>query len=150
MPSDSSDNNENGVQSTGYRAGDEEAVVVMPVSSDGRMKPHSKWEVSKCRRLTALVRTPGPPTYSLWDCGQVAPAFWATDAIFAKWKSSPIHSFTQQIFTDHLLCGLWRPTRPFRTNTPKRYPFHYRGLECKSRKSRNTWGNRQIWLWNTE
>ena len=34
---------------------------------------------------------------------------------------------------------LWRPTRPSRTNTPKRYPFHYRGLECKSRKSRNTW-----------
>ena len=28
--------------------------------------------------------------------------------------------------------------------TPKkRYPFHYRGLECKSRKSRNTWNNRQ-------
>ena len=32
----------------------------------------------------------------------------------------------------------------------KRCPFHYRGLECKSRKSRNTWGNRQIWTWNTE
>ena len=29
-----------------------------------------------------------------------------------------------------------RPTRPFRTNTPKRCPFHYRGLKCKSRKSR--------------
>ena len=28
--------------------------------------------------------------------------------------------------------------------------FYYKGLECKSRKSRNTWGNRQIWLWNTE
>ena len=41
-------------------------------------------------------------------------------------------------------------TRPFRTNTPKRYPFHYRGLECKSRKSRNTWSNGQIWRWNTE
>ena len=26
----------------------------------------------------------------------------------------------------------------------KRCPFHYRGLECKSRKSRNIWGNRQI------
>ena len=27
--------------------------------------------------------------------------------------------------------------------TPKkRYPFHYRELECKSRKSRNTWNNR--------
>ena len=35
--------------------------------------------------------------------------------------------------------------------TPKkRYPFHYRGLECKSRKSRNTWSNRQIWSWRTE
>ena len=32
----------------------------------------------------------------------------------------------------------------------KRYPFHYRGLECKSRKSRNTWSNRQIWPWNME
>ena len=32
----------------------------------------------------------------------------------------------------------------------KRCPFHYRELECKSRKSRNTWGNRQIWPWNTE
>ena len=31
-----------------------------------------------------------------------------------------------------------------------RCPFHYRGLECKSRKSRNTWSNRQIWPWNTE
>ena len=45
---------------------------------------------------------------------------------------------------------LWRPTRPFRSDTQKRCPFHYRGLECKSRKSRNTWSNRQIWPWNTE
>ena len=34
--------------------------------------------------------------------------------------------------------------------TQNRCPFHYRGLECKSRKSRNTWSNRQIWPWNTE
>ena len=35
--------------------------------------------------------------------------------------------------------------------TPKkRCLFHYRGLECKSRKSRNTWSNRQIWPWNEE
>ena len=45
---------------------------------------------------------------------------------------------------------LWRPIRPFRTNTQKRCPFHYRGLECKSRKSRNTWSNRKIWPWTTE
>ena len=32
----------------------------------------------------------------------------------------------------------------------KRCPFRYRGLECKSKKSRNTWSNRQIWPWNTE
>ena len=45
---------------------------------------------------------------------------------------------------------LWRPTRPSRTNTQKRCPFHYRRLECKSRKSRDTWSNRQIWPWSTE
>ena len=32
----------------------------------------------------------------------------------------------------------------------KRCPFHYRGLECKSRKSRETWSNRQICPWSTE
>ena len=32
----------------------------------------------------------------------------------------------------------------------KRSPFHYRGLEHKSRKSRNTWSNRQICTWSTE
>ena len=39
---------------------------------------------------------------------------------------------------------------PWSDGTQKRYPFHYRGLECKSRKLRNTWSNRQIWPWNTE
>ena len=35
--------------------------------------------------------------------------------------------------------------------TPKiRCPFHYKGLECKSRKSRNTGSNRQTWPWSTE
>ena len=37
-----------------------------------------------------------------------------------------------------------------RTNTQKRCPFHYRGLECKSWKARNTWSNRQIWPWSTK
>ena len=32
----------------------------------------------------------------------------------------------------------------------KRCPFHYRELECKSRKSRDTWSNRQIWPWSTK
>ena len=34
-------------------------------------------------------------------------------------------------------------------NTQKRCPFHYRGMECKRRKSRDTWSNREIWPWNT-
>ena len=33
---------------------------------------------------------------------------------------------------------------------PKRCPFHYRGLECKSSKSRNTRSNRKIWPWSKE
>ena len=32
----------------------------------------------------------------------------------------------------------------------KRCPFHHRGLECKSKKSRHTWSNRQIWTWSTK
>ena len=32
----------------------------------------------------------------------------------------------------------------------KRCPFHSRELECKSRKSRDTWNDRQIWPWGTK
>ena len=32
----------------------------------------------------------------------------------------------------------------------KRYRFHYRGLEYKSSKSRDTWSNRQSWPWSME
>ena len=29
-------------------------------------------------------------------------------------------------------------------------PFHHKGLECKSRKSRDNWSNRQVWPWSTK
>ena len=45
---------------------------------------------------------------------------------------------------------LWGRTRPSRTNTQKRCPFRHRGLECKSRKLRDTWSNRQVWAWSTK
>ena len=45
---------------------------------------------------------------------------------------------------------LWRLTQPSRTNTKKRCYFHHRGLECKNRKPRDIWSNRQIWPWSTE
>ena len=32
----------------------------------------------------------------------------------------------------------------------KRCPFHHRGLECKGRKSRDTWSNRQCGLGSTK
>ena len=35
-------------------------------------------------------------------------------------------------------------------NIQKRCSFHYRRLECKSRKSRDTWSNRQICPWTTK
>ena len=41
---------------------------------------------------------------------------------------------------------LWRPTRPYRTNNnKKRCAYHHRWRECKSRTSRDTWSNRQVW-----
>ena len=81
-----------------------------------------------------------------------------------KWQND-LCSLLRQTFQHHSNPGLcpeqecWRswswtvlqrPTRPSRTNTRKRCPFHHRGLECKSKKSRDTWSNRQIWPWSTE
>ena len=36
------------------------------------------------------------------------------------------------------------------TTTTKKNPFHHRGLECKSRKSRDTQSNWKIWPCSTE
>ena len=41
---------------------------------------------------------------------------------------------------------LWKPARSPRTNTSKICSFHHKGLQCKSRKSRDTWSNRQVGL----
>ena len=46
---------------------------------------------------------------------------------------------------------LWRPIFiKKRTNTKKMFPFHHRGLDCKRRKLRDTWSNRQVWSWSTK
>ena len=67
-----------------------------------------------------------------------------------QYHSYPSLCPNQKCWRSWIWTVLWRPTRPFRTNTPKRCPFHHWGLECKSRKSRNTWSNRQTWPWNME
>ena len=67
-----------------------------------------------------------------------------------QYHSNPSLYANQYCWSSWSQMILWRPTKPSRTNTQKRCPFHYRGLECKSRKSRNSWSNRQIWPWSTE
>ena len=42
----------------------------------------------------------------------------------------------------------YSPWGPKESNTTEQCQFHHRGLECKSRKSRNTWSNRQVWPWS--
>ena len=81
-----------------------------------------------------------------------------------KWQND-LSLFTRQTIQNHnnpILCtnhwcwrswswpALWRPATPFRTNTKIRCPFHHRVLECKSRKSRDTWNNRQVWPCSTK
>ena len=41
-------------------------------------------------------------------------------------------------------------SRPSGTNTQECCPFCYRGLECKSWKSRDTWSNGHIQSWSTK
>ena len=67
-----------------------------------------------------------------------------------QYHSNPGLCSSQQCWRSYNWMVLWRPTRPSRTNSLKRYPFHYRRLGCKSRKSRDTWSNRQIWPWSTK
>ena len=33
---------------------------------------------------------------------------------------------------------------------PQKISFSFWGLECKSKKSRNIWNDRQLWPWSTE
>ena len=65
-----------------------------------------------------------------------------------QYHSNPSLCPNQECWRSLSWMVLWRPTRLFRTNTQKRCPFHYRWLECKSRKLRNIWSNRQIWTWS--
>ena len=78
---------------------------------------------------------------------------WQNDLFLSKANhsiSQKSKSMPQSIMLKKLSWMVpWRPARPSRTNTRKRCPFHYRGMECKSRKSRYTWSNREIWPWST-
>ena len=77
--------------------------------------------------------------------------------ISVHFQGKPFNITVIQVYTPNQQCWrswssivLWRPTRPSKTNSKKRCPFHHRGLECKSKKSRDTWSNRLVWPWNTK
>ena len=78
----------------------------------------------------------------------------------AVWKTAEyLGSFPRQTIQHHSNLGLCPTPKVEETEveqfyedlkdllelTPKKgCPFHHRGLECKSRKSRDTWSNRQV------
>ena len=74
-------------------------------------------------------------TVLLWEFHELIYLMWVLLQSHYIWShlGSPIYNVTATILINVSYC-----------------PFHYRGLECKSRKSRNTWNNRQIWPWRTE
>ena len=83
------------------------------------------------------------PKCSTWVQSQK----WQTDLCSFSWQTIQHHSFAEENEVERF----YEDLHDLLELTPKkRCSFHHRGLECKSRKSRNTWSNRQIWPWNTE
>ena len=60
------------------------------------------------------------------------------------------HFYVRLIWADLQVERFYEDLQDLLEQTPKKCPFLHRGLQCKSRKSRDTWSNRQIWPWNTK
>ena len=92
-----------------------------------------------------------------WDGWMASPTWWAWVWVNSRswwWTGRPgvlWFIWSQRVRHDWATeLNWWRPTRPSRNNIKKRCPFHYKGLECKSRESRDTCSNKQIWSWSTK
>ena len=85
------------------------------------------------------------------------------DSMDCSLPSSSVHGIFQAIVLEWIAISFSRGSSQPRDQTwvfcivdrhfdiwATREVLHYRGLECKSRKSRDTWSNRQIWPWSTE
>ena len=46
-----------------------------------------------------------------------------------------------------MCCGSWSSKE---LDMTEQLNFHHRGLECKSRSSRDTWSKREVWPWSTK
>ena len=73
-----------------------------------------------------------------------------------RFWSKPLNIIVIQVYVQPLmqkkLTDIMKTSRLSTTNPKKKKkcPFYHRRLECKSRKLRDTWSNRQIWPWSTK
>ena len=76
--------------------------------------------------------------------------------ISARFEGKPFSIRVIQVYAPTTNAGVvfecfYEDLQDFLERTPKKkMSFHHRGLECKSRKSRDTWSNRQAWPWSTK
>ena len=67
-----------------------------------------------------------------------------------SFKITVIESMSQPPDTKEEVDQLYEDLEDLLELTPKKMSFSVEGMECKNRKSRDTWSNRQVWPWRTE
>ena len=110
------------------------------VSTTGARIPRKKWSSPHKQQKS--------PKYSTWMLAQK----WQENLFTSKASHSASQWSSLCLWCQRSWSWsvLWRPRRPPRNNTWKRYSIHHQGLEWKRRKSRYTWNTRQVWPWRTD
>ena len=80
----------------------------------------------------------------------IIPYDWLSNVGFLCFFVCEVICYVRLIWADLQVERFYEDLQDLLELTPKKCPFLHRGLECKSRKSRDTWSNRQIWPWNTK
>ena len=91
------------------------------------------------------------PKYSTWLYFQK----WEEDLSLFPRQTIQHHSnaslcHNHQCWRSHSRAVLWKTERSPRANTNTICSFHHKGLQCKSRTSRDTWSSRQVGPWSTK
>ena len=122
--------------------------------------------------LVKILRVPWIPRTSNHSILKEISPGCSLEGLMWSWNSNILATWCEEL--THLK-RLWQKNKQTPTPTKKKRPWCWErlkargevdkrgwdglmasliqwtwGLECKSRKSRNTWGNRQIWLWSTD
>ena len=86
-----------------------------------------------------------------WSLLKLMSVDWVSEAIQPSHPLLPPSSPALNLSQYQLkLNGSMKNLQDLLEHHQKRCPFHHRGVECKSRKSRDTWSNRQVWPWSTK